>query len=178
MSNNWASRGKTLAGLVKELESFENQQLEVRISVDGGQTSYPISLVGRHEGKYALLENCEDKPSPLHHKPNLTIQVVLPGKRMVYVAGAGLVGCVYPGGRYLGFSFDELLALGTGEHHMTIPDAADFRQAGDEPVYEREFDRQLDEYRFCLFGYQVGLYTAAEMLHIAAKLLATRNATE
>lgn len=63
----WISRGKTIAGLIEELQSFEDQTLEVRISSDGGATSLPISLVGKIGGKYAVLKNCEDEPSVIKH---------------------------------------------------------------------------------------------------------------
>lgn len=63
----WTSRGKTIAGLIKELQSFEDQTLEVRISSDDGATSLPISLVGKISGKYAVLQNCEDEPSVIKH---------------------------------------------------------------------------------------------------------------
>jgi hypothetical protein len=33
-SPQWTSRGKTVASLIKELQSFENQDIEVRISID------------------------------------------------------------------------------------------------------------------------------------------------
>ena len=63
----WTSRGKTIAALIKELQSFEDQTLEVRISFDGGATSLPISLVGKRDGKYAVLKNCEDAPNVIKH---------------------------------------------------------------------------------------------------------------
>jgi hypothetical protein len=63
----WTSRGKTVAQLIEELRTFENQNMEVRISIDDGETSLPISLVGKSQGKYALLKNCEDTPTLLHH---------------------------------------------------------------------------------------------------------------
>jgi len=34
----WVTRGKTIRQLIKELESFENQDLEVRLSLDDGDT--------------------------------------------------------------------------------------------------------------------------------------------
>ena len=49
----------TICQLINELQSFENQDLEVRISLDGGVTSKCISLVSKSNG-VALLENCED----------------------------------------------------------------------------------------------------------------------
>ncbi len=64
----WTSRGKTIAGLINELLSFEDQEMEVRISLDGGDTSLPISLVGKSNGKYALLQNCQDTPTPIRHR--------------------------------------------------------------------------------------------------------------
>lgn len=60
------SRGKTVAQLIAELRSFEDQGLEVRLSVDGGATSVPISLVSKR-GVVALLENCETTPSVRRH---------------------------------------------------------------------------------------------------------------
>ena len=62
----WTSRGKTVAQLIKELKSFEDQGLEVRISVDHGKTSLPISLVGK-QGRVAVLSNDQDVPTPLDH---------------------------------------------------------------------------------------------------------------
>jgi len=48
-SQDWINRGKTIRQLNKELQSFENQDLLVEISIDGGQTQRPISLVKRTE---------------------------------------------------------------------------------------------------------------------------------
>ena len=67
---DWTSRGKTIAGLIEELRSFEDQTLEVRISLDEGATSIPISLVtkARCEGKaFAVLENCQEVPTVIRH---------------------------------------------------------------------------------------------------------------
>ena len=68
MNPEWTRRGKNVAQLIEELRSFEDQTLEVRISLDGGNTSYPISLVGKKDGKYALLENCENDPTIIRHR--------------------------------------------------------------------------------------------------------------
>ena len=54
----WVTRGKTIKGLIAELQSFEDQDLEVRISVDGGKTHMCISLVAKQDGK-AVLRNLE-----------------------------------------------------------------------------------------------------------------------
>ncbi len=68
MANNanqnpeWVTRGKTIKQLITELQSFENQELEVKISVNGGKSFKCISLVGKHnENGYQIcgLENCE-----------------------------------------------------------------------------------------------------------------------
>jgi hypothetical protein len=64
---DYTGRGKTVAGLIEELKTFENQQLEVRISVDGGETSLPISIIGKSENKYALIINCQDTPTIIEH---------------------------------------------------------------------------------------------------------------
>jgi len=45
------NRGKTIRNLVKELESFENQDLEVKISLNCGKTNVNIGLVGK-------IDNC------------------------------------------------------------------------------------------------------------------------
>jgi hypothetical protein len=58
----WVTRGKTIRGLIEELQSFENQDLEVKISADDGKTFKCISLVGKHkEGgiEFCGLKNCE-----------------------------------------------------------------------------------------------------------------------
>jgi len=54
----WVVRGKTIRQLMKELQTFENQDVEVRISMDEGETTKPISLVGRQDGCCVLM-NCE-----------------------------------------------------------------------------------------------------------------------
>jgi hypothetical protein len=61
MSNHpeWVTRGKTVRQVINELHSFADQELEVQISVDGGITQRPISLVAKSDG-VALLKNCED----------------------------------------------------------------------------------------------------------------------
>ena len=67
----WTGKGKTIAGLIEELRSFEDQTLEVRISFDGGESSLPISLVGKSwcEGRpCATLRNCQDEPTAIHHR--------------------------------------------------------------------------------------------------------------
>jgi hypothetical protein len=55
---NWVVRGKTIKQLIEELKSFENQDLEVRISIDDGKTHKPISIVGKFNG-FCILMNSE-----------------------------------------------------------------------------------------------------------------------
>lgn len=50
----WMTKGKTIAELIDELRSFEDQNLEVRISTDDGETHRPISLVGKKDGACVL----------------------------------------------------------------------------------------------------------------------------
>jgi hypothetical protein len=60
-NDNWMTRGKTIAGLIQELRTFDDQGLEVRISADDGVTTHPISLVGRQDGACVLVQ-CLDPP--------------------------------------------------------------------------------------------------------------------
>jgi len=52
------NRGKTIRNLIKELESFENQDLEVKISLNSGDTNFSIGLVGKIDNCCVLM-NCE-----------------------------------------------------------------------------------------------------------------------
>ena len=47
----WKTRGKSVRQLIKEMQSFDDLNMEVRISVDDGKTFHVISLVGRHHVK-------------------------------------------------------------------------------------------------------------------------------
>lgn len=55
MSEAWETKGKTIRGLIQELLTFEDQDRLVVISIDGGDTVKPISLVGNLDGKCALM---------------------------------------------------------------------------------------------------------------------------
>ena len=71
---DWTSKGKSVSQLIEELRTFEDQEMEVRISLDQGETSYPISLVGKRNNNYAVLSNHQDEPAPVHHNilpPNM-----------------------------------------------------------------------------------------------------------
>jgi len=54
----WVVQRKTIKQLIKALQTFENQDLVVEISVDGGEVHKPISLV-KKSGRVCLLVNCE-----------------------------------------------------------------------------------------------------------------------
>jgi hypothetical protein len=42
----WEIKGRTIEQLIHELRTFSNQKAKIRISIDGGDTLYPISLLG------------------------------------------------------------------------------------------------------------------------------------
>ncbi|MDP9938768.1 hypothetical protein [Ectopseudomonas alcaliphila] len=54
-NGGWVSVGKTIRQLIAELETFENKDLIVELSTDGGVSSVPISLVGKKDGKCILM---------------------------------------------------------------------------------------------------------------------------
>lgn len=64
----WTSRGESVAQRIRELHTFEDQEMEVRISLDNGDTSLPISLIGKSNDKFALLMNCQDETTPIRHQ--------------------------------------------------------------------------------------------------------------
>jgi hypothetical protein len=51
----WIYRGKSIRGLIKELQSFDDQDIEVQISIDYGDTRKPISLVVERDGRCLLM---------------------------------------------------------------------------------------------------------------------------
>ena len=55
----WVTRGKTIRQLIAELQTFENQDVEVRISVNYGNTDRCVSIV-EQRGDYCVLVNSED----------------------------------------------------------------------------------------------------------------------
>ena len=52
---NWPEKGKKIRDLIKELQSFEDQDLLVEMSIDGGETAKPISFIGKKDGKCRLV---------------------------------------------------------------------------------------------------------------------------
>lgn len=51
----WKCRGKSIRELIQELQAFENQDVEVKISTDDGATRRPISLVAHADGRCLLM---------------------------------------------------------------------------------------------------------------------------
>ena len=46
----WFNKGKSIRQLIQELQTFEDQDIEARISIDSGDTDHCISiLVRQHE---------------------------------------------------------------------------------------------------------------------------------
>jgi len=54
----WIDKGKTIRQLIKELQTFQDLDIEVRISFDDGDTHKAISLIEK-SGTYCLLVNSE-----------------------------------------------------------------------------------------------------------------------
>jgi len=55
---DWVVCGKTIRSLISDLSTFENQELEVRISLDGGMSSKPVSIV-KKSGLFCVIANSE-----------------------------------------------------------------------------------------------------------------------
>jgi hypothetical protein len=45
--DSWGASSKSISQLIEELETFENQELIVMVSSDGGDTFKPVKLVGK-----------------------------------------------------------------------------------------------------------------------------------
>lgn len=60
MSASWRDRGTTVAELIEQLLSFEKQDMEVRVSLDDGDSHKPIYLVGKVGGNCILFVKQDD----------------------------------------------------------------------------------------------------------------------
>jgi hypothetical protein len=60
MSSSWQKRGTTIAELIEQLRSFENQEMEVRVSLDDGDSHSPVYLVGKVDGSCVLFVRSGD----------------------------------------------------------------------------------------------------------------------
>lgn len=45
--NDWGAISKSIEQVIKELKTFEDQELIVMVSDDGGETLKPVKLIGK-----------------------------------------------------------------------------------------------------------------------------------
>ena len=81
------------------------------------------------------------------------------------------MGAVYPGGSFMGLSFESLVQLGSGRHEITECDERDYQNLGKAPEYESERAAMLAWFEMILFGYQQGVYTSTEVVLLSEKVL-------
>ena len=70
-SPEWVTRGKTIRQLIQELHTFSDQDIEVKMSLNDGESFCCISLVtrqGKEGGYFCGLINCENV-SDLENEP-------------------------------------------------------------------------------------------------------------
>lgn len=58
----------------------------------------------------------------------------------------------------MGFTFETLCEIGSGEHELAAQDPYDFRNTGIQPTYQSAWEEIHERFKFILFGYQVGAY--------------------
>lgn len=46
-TNDWGATSKSIEQVIQELKTFENQELIVMVSDDGGDTLKPVKLIGK-----------------------------------------------------------------------------------------------------------------------------------
>lgn len=51
IQNKWGAKEKSIAQIIKELNTFEDQELTVMVSSDGGKTLRPVKLLGKEFDK-------------------------------------------------------------------------------------------------------------------------------
>ena len=51
IQNKWGAKEKSIAQIIEELNTFEDQELMVMVSSDGGKTLKPVKLLGREFDK-------------------------------------------------------------------------------------------------------------------------------
>jgi hypothetical protein len=82
----------------------------------------------------------------------------------------GYLGRVLQAGHFKGLAFEQLRALGAGQHDVALDECAS-SDPGREPDGRTEYDRRLAAFRFALFMYTVGACNAAEVLHRAREVV-------
>ncbi len=45
--NQWGATSKNISQVIEELQTFEDQELTVMVSSDGGKTFKPVKLIGK-----------------------------------------------------------------------------------------------------------------------------------
>lgn len=86
----------------------------------------------------------------------------------------GYLGRIFPAGSFHGLTFDEMLALGTGQHPITIDERAR-SNSGDEPEYDSEWRRLFARFEWTLFMHGVGACVALEVLGAARDVVRLEN---
>ena len=51
IQNEWGTKEKSIAQIIEELNTFEDQELMVMVSSDGGKTLRPVKLLGKEFDK-------------------------------------------------------------------------------------------------------------------------------
>ncbi len=51
IQNEWGTEEKSIAQIIEELNTFEDQELMVMVSSDGGETLRPVKLLGKEFDK-------------------------------------------------------------------------------------------------------------------------------
>ena len=51
IQNEWREKKKSIAQIIEELNTFEDQELMVMVSSDGGKTLKPVKLLGKEFDK-------------------------------------------------------------------------------------------------------------------------------
>jgi len=51
IQNEWGTEEKSIAQIIEELNTFEDQELMVMVSSDGGKTLKPVKLLGKEFDK-------------------------------------------------------------------------------------------------------------------------------
>ena len=51
IQNEWGAKEKSIAQIIEELNTFEDQELMVMVSSDGGKTLKPVKLLGKEFDK-------------------------------------------------------------------------------------------------------------------------------
>ena len=51
IQNEWSAKEKSIAQIIEELNTFEDQELTVMVSSDGGKTLMPVKLLGKEFDK-------------------------------------------------------------------------------------------------------------------------------